>query len=87
MFPLLGLPGQHGAHPAAGQTGARGCQVGSHTPKFILSFFSPKLLMGFDILLPSPNQAGSGLCEDLHAVSTGENIKALEKDLTKKICL
>lgn len=24
-------------------------------------------------LVPWPNQAGSGLCEDLHAVSTGES--------------
>lgn len=38
VFPLLGLPGQHGAAAAAGQTGARGCQVGSHTPNVTLSF-------------------------------------------------
>lgn len=37
VFPLLGLPGQHGADTAAGQTGAAGCQVGSHAPSFILA--------------------------------------------------
>lgn len=37
MFPLLGRARQHGTNPAAGQTGARGCQVGSHAPFFHFS--------------------------------------------------
>lgn len=37
MFPLLGPARQHGTNPAAGQAGARGCQVGSRAPFFHFS--------------------------------------------------